>query len=359
MSLFPIESRLVGGAVETVPGTAETLVSADYDVRAYELSLSSLEQEMDDANKYATGDMTRALSIAGIATGGIDIALKLARGEFEYIATSYDDYKLPFAKYLQACGLELGVNLPTDEATEDGSFEFFPSMNANLQPITGAVLDIDSQTGDGVEYSLYGLMGTLTIDMETGKPFNANISLTGGVADVVDVPAVSVPEFIDANALSTIPAVMLDTVVRLTELDADGSVKPAGIVTELCLETANLDTGVTVSMVKCQASPSGVLYSTITSREPKISINPRLSKQSELPFWASIKNMSTWKIEIIGTDIEILVPRGQMITSALGDTDGFVSNELTFAPLRNIQGADAAAKQKTYAVTIKGDNISS
>jgi len=367
---FNTESRLLLGKREAVAGVAETLTSADGDVRVRTVELSNLTVEYDDeSSKYLTGDHTRDEAIAGIARGSIDFGIKMAVGEFVYatsgVATPKTP-KLPYKKYMESAGFTVSAVNPTDYSTEDGYWLFSPEKEADEQTSTIALYDIETgATGKGIEYKLAGCVGTFTLGVEsTGKPFMGQFSMQGKVSDVREVDHASLPSFDDGKALSTLADPMLNTIVRLTEVNRDGSAIVGATPYNLCLNAFSIDGGLTVAEIQCQSDAYGIKNNVITMRDPRISMSPMLATISEFNFWSAMNDMKVYKVEILAYKdaaktkpaIQIIAPRCQLLSTNGADDNGFRRQEYVLRPMRNLQGATALEKQHDYTIKIYGVN---
>jgi len=340
MSVFITENRLLGGERELVAGTAVALSASSYDVRARNVELGSLTVEFDDeSSKFATGDHTRDEAIAGITKGEISFDLKLAPGEFDL---SESTGKLSYDKYLEGAGL---IKEYVGDNVSAGKYVFTPGRTGDTNTCTIGLVDIESgSTPKTIQYLIAGAMSSLTIGTEgTGKPIMANLGFSGKISSVSELA--SVPVYSDSDAMSSIADKFFNYTVKITDL-SDSTFE------EFCVNSFSLDTGSTISSLNCQADNSGILYDTITSRDPKITINPLLKNLTDFDFWGAINGEKVYKLEILGDKIEIVVPRGQFISPSITDDNGFLRNELVLRPLRNVDGADQAEKEATYSITI-------
>jgi hypothetical protein len=250
------------------------------------------------------------------------------------------------------------ITEPTDYATEDGYWEFTPGIGGDLQTGTMAIYDIESATSPtAIEYKMAGAMGTVTLESEAaGKPYMLKFAMQGGVEGVNEVAFANIPVFSDDNALSTIADKMLNTTIRITELNDDGTDVVPASVNDFCVNAFTLDPGLTITEVPCQSGGSGIKYYTITGRDPRVTIDPLLDKLSDFNFWTALNSEKTYKIELLGQKLEVVVPRGQIITAAGSDSDGLRRNALTIRPLKNLLGSTLAEKEADYSIKIKGIN---
>lgn len=369
MATFNTESRLLLGKREAVAGVAETLTSSDGDVRVRTVELSTLQVEFDDeSSKYLTGDHTHDEAIAGIARGTIDFSIKMAMGEMVFATSgaTTSTPKLPYKKYLESAGLTVSASPSTDYAVEDGYWLLSPEKEADELTSTIALYDIETgSTGKGIEYKLAGCMGTFQLNVEgTGKPFMGQFSMQGKVSDVANVAHANLPTFDDDACLSTIADPMLNTIVRITEVNQDGSAKVGATPYSMCLNKFGLDGGITVAEIQCQSDQYGIKNNVITTRDPRITCSPMLVSITDFDFWSAMDDMKTYKLEILAyrdpaktkLGLSVIAPRCQLIQANGADDNGFRRQDMTFRPLRNLQGANALEKQHDYQIKIYGVN---
>jgi len=421
MSLFDTQNRLLLGKKETTFGTPVALTTADANVRIRNLELSSLTVEYDDESaKIFDGTLTHEVAIAGVARGTIDGELKISQGEFYYNSTGvFQSANLPYDKYLNAGGLKVTTVNPTDADTNDGYWTFAPNNSELCSTMSVAILDITScgSNPTAVQYQLGGAMAnSLTIESESaGKPYIMKFSLNGKVVDVFEVEGVNIPEFDDANGISTIADKMLDTTIRITALNDDGTViVPSALSTftsagapltvydyqgvaqtvydagnrmkvysvgggtpvkvydangveftprngkvsnDFCSNQFSLDTAPTLTEIMCQKDSSGLLGYKITGRDERITLSPLLEKISDWDFWDALTSEKIYKVEILGRQLSITVPYAQIITAEGSDDNGLRRISHSIRPLKNRLGANKDAKQATYTIKITGKNI--
>ncbi len=421
-ALFDSMNRILLGKKETTFGTPVALTTADANVRIRNLELSSLTVEYDDeSSKYLDGTLTHDMATAGIARGSIDGELKISQGEFYYTSAGvFQSGNLPYDKYLNAGGLKVTTVNPTSLSASDGYWEFAPNNSEICSTMSVAILDVTScgTNPSAVQYQLGGAMAkSMTIESESaGKPYMLKFSLDGKVVDVYEVEGVNIPEFSEADGISTIADKMLDTTIRITQLNADGTtVVPVAVSTfasngttplvckdingvtvtvydqgqrmqvyatsggapikaydatgkqivtyngkvsnEFCSNKFTLDTAPTLGEIQCQKDSSGLLGFKIVSRDERITIDPLLEKVSDFDFWGAMTSEKPYKLEILGRQLSIVVPYAQVITSEGSDDNGVRRQSLVMRPLKNLLGATKDAKQAVYTIKITGKNI--
>ena len=369
MGIFNTESRLLLGKRETTAGIAETLAGTDGDVRVRSVELSTLQVEFDDeSSKYLTGDHTGDESIAGVARGVIDFTIKMAMGEMVFATSGAitSTPKLPYGKYLESAGFTVSGVPATDYAVNDGYWELLPEKEADELTSTIALYDIETgASGVGIEYKLAGCVGTFKLGVEsTGKPFMGSFSMQGKVSDVTNVIHANIPTFSDDAVLSTLADPMLNTIVRITELNQDGSTLVGATPYNMCLSSFELDSGLTIAEIMCQSDAYGIKNNVITKRSPRITCAPQLSSLNEFNFWTAMTAMKMYKMEILAYKdaaktipvLSVIAPRCQLIQANGSDDNGFRRLDMNFRPLRNLQGATARDKQHDYIIRIYGVN---
>jgi len=369
MGIFNTESRLLLGKREVTPGIAVALASEDGDVRVRSVELSDLQVEFDDeSSKYLTGDHTGDESIAGVARGTIDFSIKMAVGEMVF-ADALDTTptpKLPYDKYLESAGFTVEVTPADDYAVADGYWELLPEKEADELTSSIALYDIETgATGEGIEYKLAGCVGTFKLGVEsTGKPFMGNFSMMGKVSAVQKVLHAALPSFNDDDCLSTLADPMLNTVVRITETNQDGSDKVGATPYNMCLASFEVDSGLTIAEIMCQSDAYGIKNKVITKRSPRISCAPQLASLTDWDFWTAMTKMKVYKLEVIAYRdaaktipvLSVEAPRCQLLQSNGGDDNGFRKQDVIFKPMRNLQGATARDKQHDYKIRIYSVN---
>jgi len=370
MGIFNTESRLLLGKREATAGTAETLASSDGDVRVRSVELSTLQVEFDDeSSKYLTGDHTGDESIAGVARGVIDFTIKMAMGEMTFATSgaTTSTPKLPYSKYLESAGFTVSAVPATSYGSNTGYWELYPEKEADELTSTIALYDIETgATGVGIEYKLAGCVGgSFKLGVEsTGKPFMGSFSMQGKVSDVANVAHANIPTFDDDAVLSTLADPMLNTIVRITEVNQDGSTKVGSTAYNMCLSSFEIDSGLTTAEIMCQSDAYGIKNNVITKRSPRISCSPQLSSLNDFNFWTSMTGMKVYKFEVIAYKdvaktipvLSVIAPRCQLIQANGSDDNGFRRLDAIFKPMRNLQGATARDKQHDYKIRIYGVN---
>lgn len=367
MGTFNSESRLLLGKRESVAGVAETLASSDGDVRVRTVELSTLEVEFDDlSSKYLTGDHTHDEAIAGIARGTIDFSIKMAMGEMTFATSGAvtSTPKLPYKKYLESAGLSVSAVPSTSYGSDAGYWLLTPEKEADELTSTIALYDIETGSNNkGIEYKLAGCVGSFQLNVDgTGKPFMGQFSMQGKVSDVSSVAHGNLPTFDDDNVLSTIADPMLNTIIRITKVNNDGSAILGETPYSMCVNKFGIDGGITVAEIQCQSDQYGIDHNVITARDPRITLSPMLVSIDDFDFFSAMDDINIYKLEVLAyrdaaktkLALTVTAPRCQLVTATGSDDNGFRRQDFTFRPLRNLQGANATQKQWDYSIKIYG-----
>ena len=353
MAIFKKNTRIgvikkeVAGTEGTVPSPA--FVAADYDVRMRELELSSLTVEMDDeASKFATGDHTMDEAIPGIKKAEISFKIKMAPGELDTTVTA--NSKLAYQKVFETAGL---IGSYAGDLVTPGVYSFVPGMAADTTTATVAIVDIESGVSPkGIEYKIAGAMSTLEIGCEgTGKPFTATLKYQGKVESVEQLE--TVPVYSDVDGMQTLGDKFLGTDIRITPVNVNTGL-PEGTPIDFCSNSFTADSGISLASIECQKDASGIQSETVTARNPSVKINPRLLKIAAWDFWSELNDVTLYQVEVLGTNVQYTAFRCQLMSTTIGDDNGFFRNELVFRPLRNIGDGN---KEETYRIDIADVDI--
>ena len=356
---FQEESRLLRGKREVVAGTAEVLANTDGDVRGRELDLSSLDIDFDnESSKFASGDHTHDNAISGSARGSISFGVRACVGYAIHEDTVFTEAHLEYAKYMQGAGLVEVFTEPTDSVTNDGTWVYSPSIDADENTVTIELVDKQSTTY-AIGYEFAGAMSTLVIGAEsTGAPITAQFDFGGKVSQINEYDgAGNVPIFWDndtsVDAEKKMSTTFLSTDVIFTELGEAGA---EGDSIEFCLDSFSLDTGSGIAEHTCQSDDFGILNNVITTREPMLTIDPLLQSLQEFDFWSAISTEQEYKIEIVrrvdtGESFRIDIPRAQIMSPDISASDGFIRNTLTVRPLRPFPNGQSS-READYTITI-------
>lgn len=326
---FLTTSRAILTKLESTPGTAAVMTSVEQENRIRELDFKVEVAVDSDTSKFLTGDLAgNDESITGKKTGTASYKIKLTAGEFE--ATG-DTHKLTYGIYLENAGLnKVGIGTTDVTDTSAGDWVFYPSVDAASKTMTLDIYEKDPSKLTAIKSEIIGAMSNLTISADgVGAPFVAAFEAKGRVDAVVSVATADIPEFDDANVMRIVADKFLSTTIKVTDLSTDTAV-------EFCASKLSLESGNEISELECQATAAGILNNTITAQNPKLVIDPLLKTLEEFNYWNALTQEKFYKIEVISTDMTIYIPRAQLMSSSVADSNGFLRNEMSFRCLRNI-----------------------
>lgn len=342
---FLSTSRAIFTGLESTPGTAVDLSAADMNNRIRELDFK-VETQVDDENsKFLSGDLSGDdESIVGKSTGSASFKIKLTAGESGGTVGAYT-HKLTFSDYLQNAGL-VEKKIDCVAGTQYGTWLFYPSVANSSKTMTIAVVDKDSTKSTTIWNEIIGAISNVTIGADgVGAPWVASFEATGRVDEIRSVATSAVPVFDDANIMRIVADKFLNTTIKITDLETSASV-------EFCASKISLESGNEIAELECQATAAGILNNTITATNPKITIDPLLKTLEEFNYWTALKNEKFYKIEIDSADIHIYIPRAQLNSSSVADSNGFMRNEMTFRPLRNVDSDKPAVLTSTVGMSL-------
>lgn len=312
MSEFLSTFRRIAAKVESTPGTAETLATADNNCRVWELAIGSLDVPMDeDPSKYATGDFGLGESIPGPTTASISFRTKLARN------LTYSGTEPHYSKFLEACGCEVDAA----EGAWGSGYVVYPYKYAAEDTITIGVYDLErGSSPSGLFYQFAGCIGNCTISVEgAGKPYNMAFEFMGALNDISDVVESDIPEL--SGWQTDIPDRFLD-----------GSLTIGG--TNLCVSTMEFNFGNTVSPVQCVGASTGYEKYGITAMEPTLTVNPVLKRNEDYDFWSKLTAGTIEEVVITTDQFVLTIPRAQIMSASVEDQEGILRTPLTLRPLR-------------------------
>ena len=360
---FLTSTQILIHELEATPGTGITPIeSYATSERVRELDFSMEVSKDDEASKYLTGDYAgNDESIIGMKTGTASYSIKVAPGEIRPTSTSgVYSHVLTYKDYLANAGLEVTpIGTASSDATP-GTYHFYPSATKASATATVARISKDSEfdapaSGYMIE-KLVGAMSNLTISVDgVGKPFTMAFETQGAVDSVYNVPVIS--GFNEAGINRTVADNFISTTVQITELGPNGTL--VGTPYQFCVNKVTFETGNELSPIECQSSSSGIRNYIITAMNPTIEIDPLLQTLAQFNYWAGFTNEKFYKIEIISAFVSIMVPRAQILNSAIADSNGFLRNTLSMRALRNIDKMNyngvlgTGNAQSMYYISIK------
>lgn len=293
--------------VETVVGTAETPLAADFDVRLWNPEITVTVDMDDEASKDATGDHAEFESLAGTTHGQIAFEMLLP-----WSGTVDTDPK--WFKVAESCGAVTkdygvtGVAILPDQINDEKTCTIwaFDKERGGAAPVSTI-------------YKFAGCMGNMIIGCDKpGAPWKAQCVFSGKLQDVVDGTALELtaPD-------SALPEKWLSS----TYTWGGGGTFYAS--------SWQLDMGNEIVPVYDQSDATGISHFSIGTRKPRWSTNPLAQKQATDDVFAAVVAQTTGALSVNSTNFTLKGVDAQLLSAALADREGFVAWDQTYKLLRN------------------------
>jgi hypothetical protein len=304
MSTYQTGVVCLGFKKESVLGTAETLVQADYSRLVRDVSVSPT---IEMAKRYhALGDWDHSNSIVGKKSAEVSFKIDLSPGDS---VTAAD-----WEGFFEVCGCKKTVHGTT-------GFSLAPVYIGGADKSATIEVAYLSDDNKQLVIKLAGCAGTVSFGYDdVGMPIEATFAMTGGIVSVTDR---AVPILPDTSAIDgeTPPAVLGATVLY------------NGV--QMCSSSFNLNSGMKVSPLKCPGSSSGFLRFVPSNPEPVVSLTPYLKSIADSDLWGdwvggSTKEFSV-EVQISGSEPIKISVWSLQITQGYGvaDAEGIAQNPIT------------------------------
>lgn len=345
---------------ETTAGTAvQDIHTKTTSVRLREMSFSKDVAKDDENSKYLSGDFSgNDESIIGTKEATATYSLKVAPGVYYETTVGSGTYEhmLTYEDYLlNSCLGKTEVGTATTDNTA-GLYIFYPSVANAEKTITGALLLSDPNAGKTHVQELAGGISNFTLKVDgVGAPFTLDFETKGKLENVYDVDTTAIGGFNDTGVMRTVADKLLETTVSITDLETDTE------TTSFCINSMTFSSNNELSKVECQKSESGINNFVVTGMNPSLEIDPLLQTLTDFDYWTGLTEEKFYQVSIKSNFVELLIPRAQILTSAVADSNGFQRNTLTFRALRNIDEVVPANSGITgdaemmYFLTIRED----
>lgn len=250
---FISKRRHIGIAVETTKGTAETLVTADYAIQAYDIQCTTQFGRFDRDTQKAY--LSKLPGIVGTVSAQITFTCEVRHSA---TTTTLDVWE----RALQGCGFALSTSTlkPSSNAADQKTL--------TIQVAVGA---FGTSSNQAVIFKARGCAGTVTFEGRVGQPLLARFTFTGVYDGVVDGTLV-VP-----TQETGIPGVF-----QGVSATWGGSSR--------VLSTINLDMGNSVTLRESVNETTGLLHAVIVDRRPTGSIDPDLELVATDDFYGQLRN---------------------------------------------------------------------
>ena len=309
-------ARLLAAAIETTPGTFESLDATDAVFNPFNVVVNQ-NIAMTQQESPAAFGMNR--SVKGAYQGTISFS-HLLRWDGTATEPAWADVFLP------ACGYVKSGQVFTPRTEAPGT---------NVKTLSMAVYQ---QSGaSGIRWALCGAMGTFTLSGPAGQAGVINFTFTGVWRPVIDTATLS----------PTLPT-------GETEMRYASSVTQWNSV-DLCLENITFDAGNTVQGIECGAG-EGFSYFMVTNRIPMVTGNPTTRLVASQDRYGKLLDMSehalTWDFTGPGNGkMTIAAPKAQIVNINPGDRNGQTIDEIEWQCNRNGSNIDQEASITFTAAT--------
>jgi hypothetical protein len=291
-----------------------SITVSDFDVKVRNPEITPTIEMDDEASRWARGDHGEDESISGVQTAQVTFAVRMTKGTTAATSPGW-------TKFLTGCGIKSVAYTTT-------GIGYQPLKENDNATISIWVYDIQrgGASPTAVCYKMAGCMGNVTFGADgVGKPWMANFTFTGKLVDIEQV----------ANALI------------LTPLITEATCSEKFINSECYIGTTgekvsswNLDAGNEIQPVFDQSDDTGIAYHAITSRKPRLKLNPLMTTRD---FWGDVANGVTgcpanYPVMVGDTGsgrLSLHVPKGQLMSPALANREGLVSWDLNVKCMAN------------------------
>lgn len=319
---------------ESVVGAAETLASADFNVRLINPALTYNTEVDDEAAKYARGDHAEMESVYGARSGQITFDIRLAWGSDE--TTEPASWKI-----LNSCGLK-------SVSYETSGVALQPLKAGDEDTMTIGFYQIDrGATPTAIRTILAGCAGNAVITCEgIGKPWIAKCTMTGKLVGTSTIANVDIPYPTDMS--QNHPEKFINNTIFVDSK----AVK---------VSQFSLDPGCEVQPVIDQSDPTGYSHFAIVNRKPRLSINPLLRGLTDDDPIGDIVSGCTGlyaidRVVIRSNRYRVCIPRAQMLPPSVASREGLEGWDKTYKCLNNgytgTQGDTGLPTECTFEVLI-------
>ena len=319
------------------PGVEIAIQSADFNCRFKTMSDAPKIDFDDEASRYAAGDEGRDLSIAGMRSAEITFTQKLSWGGAVTTVPLW-------SKLMRTMGHILRKYTTT-------GMGFLPMIHANEVTATIWVISPENvSTPAAVVYRYCGAHGgngsnlaaskVGDVYMLTGKYNAAYVGtqdITWAEARLLTSPQTTTPEVMSNNVV-TAPMRVGGSTVQGNLNISQFSLDFGGVVNPLIDQDDKDDLGHTTG--------TGIAYYATQDRDPRLSINPYMMRQTLDDMDYIVNNQITGKVTIASSatspHITIEVPNAQMLSPALASREGYINSNRVYRCLRNNLGGGAS-----------------
>ena len=304
--------RVLAAKIETTPGTAESLTSAEAAFNAYNITF---QQNVAFEEREAPAAFGMMSAVPGMRMGTISFSID-ASWDGTATEPTWADAFLP------ACGWVKSGQVYTPRTEAPGT---------NVKTLTLAVYN------DGIRWLLSGASGTFTAVCPTGRAGVFNFTFQGLLETTADVAILS-------------PTYPTDVPMRYASSTTTWN------SVALCLENITLDSGNTVTPIECASNVQGIEYFMVTDRRVRVTANPQTLSVSSQDRYGKLLDMSehalTWDLDgPTNSKLTFAAPKAQIVSVNPGDRAGITIDEIEWACNRNGSTVDQEASITFTAAT--------
>jgi hypothetical protein len=334
---FLSSSELITFIPEVAPGTFNTAITTtNVDVRLRDTEWKTDIELDNESSEYRTGTWFGAdESIIGKKFVSASATVKVAPGEYTPatvpLTPTDAGHKLNYDFLFESCGMtKVAIDtLATDD--DEGLYVFYPDQANSQKTLSMARIVYDAAEDKYQVDAGAGAVGNFTINAEgTAKPFMVKFDFSGRSQQVTEIAGGSpVAKLDETNVMRTVADAMRNTTVKITNLST-------AVETSFCITKFGLESGNELNQVECQSTDSGILNYIITKINPSFTIDPLLKTLTQFNWYSAITNETFYKVEIDSEFLSIYIPRAQIQTSEISDSNGSLRNSLKMRPLMNL-----------------------
>jgi hypothetical protein len=311
------------------PGVEIAIQSADFNCRFKTVSDAPKIDFDDEASRYAAGDEGRDLSIAGMRSATIDFTQKLSWGGSVTTVPVWD-------KLMRTMG-----HIRRKYST--AGIGYLPMIHANEVTATIWIINPENVSTPAAQVFRYvgchGGNGSSIAASKVGDVYMLTAKYMGAYIGTQDIT------WAEARLLTapqtTIPEVLLNNTAT-APMRVDGS----NTTGNLTISQFSLDFGGTVNSMLDQSTSTGIAYYATQDRDPRLSVNPYMTRKALDDFDYIVSNSVTGKVTIQSAPttphITIEVPQGQLLSPSMASREGFQSQSRVYRCLRNNLGSGAS-----------------
>lgn len=288
--------RVLAAKVETTPGTAEALTSAEAAFNTYDIAI---QQEVELESREGQGSFGMRASVPGGYKGKVTFKHD-ASWDGTSTEPSWADVFLP------ACGWVKSGQVFTPRTEAPGT---------NVKTLTIAVYI------DGMRKLLRGCVGTFKLNCPSGKAAFFEFEFSGIWTTPTDT-AILAPTYPTASPLR-----FATSTTQWNSVD-------------LAVESMVLDSGNTIKLREDSSDVSGFKAGLITNRIVKVTANPEAKLVATNPVYTKLLDMSehslVWSLDgPTNSVIAFSVPKAQIIGLSEADREMLVTDDIEFQCNRN------------------------